>query len=118
MTVISSTSESGTNITRPTRTSSCARVSGRLTSSSRSARVWRRDLNGDGKIEMGTDQLTYLYEIVPSGTFQTSLQLDVVTLDENGIPQYLGLTEKFVDAFDTMQNFLKQDGIVQAKLYR
>ena len=73
-----------------------------------------RDLNGDGKIEMGTDQLTYLYEIVPSGTFQTSLQLDVVTLDDNGIPQYLGLTEKFVDAFDTMQNFLKQDGIEQA----
>lgn len=73
-----------------------------------------RDLNGDGKIEMNTDQLTYLYEFVPSGTFQTSLQLDVVTLDENGTPQYLGLTEKFVDAFNKMQSFLKQDGIAGA----
>lgn len=62
------------------------------------------DLNGDGKYDE-TDQLTYLGENVPCGTFQTSLQLDVVKIGDDGIPTYLGLTEKFLNAFEKLQRF-------------
>ena len=70
------------------------------------------DLNGDGKYDSENDQLAYLAEQVPNGTFQTSLELKVVDIDENGAPIYLGLSEKFVTAYDKMLAFHKNPGVV------
>lgn len=72
----------------------------------------QRDLNGDGKFDE-TDQLTFLGEYVPCGTFQTSLQLDVVRVNKDGDPEYLGLTEKFVSAFDRLQTFMAGEGNIR-----
>lgn len=70
------------------------------------------DLNGDGKLD-DTDQLTFLGEYVPCGTFQTSLQLDVVKIGSDGMPEYLGLTEKFISAFEKLQSFHAQEGVLR-----
>ena len=68
------------------------------------------DLNGDGTFDETNDQLTFLGEYVPCGTFQTALQLEVVKIGKDGTPEYLGLTEKYVSAFERLQNFMKIDG--------
>ena len=70
------------------------------------------DLNGDGTYDYENDQVAYLAEGVPNGTFQTSLELKVVDIDKDGIPQYLGLSEKFVNAFEKMKTFHKNPGII------
>lgn len=67
------------------------------------------DLNGDGKFDE-TDQLTFLGENVPCGTFQTSLQLDVVRIGKDGTPEYLGLTEKFMSAYEKLRTFHMAEG--------
>ena len=72
----------------------------------------QRDLNGDGTYDE-TDQLTFLGEYVPCGTFQTSLQLDVVRIGNDGTPEYLGLTEKFLSAFEKLQTFHAGEGIMR-----
>ena len=69
----------------------------------------QRDLNGDGKYDE-TDQLTFLGEYVPCGTFQTSLELEVVRARKDGDPEYLGLTEKFITAFDKVRTFMIGEG--------
>ena len=72
----------------------------------------QRDLNGDGTYDE-TDQLTFLGEYVPCGTFQTSLQLDVVRIGSDGTPEYLGLTEKFLSAFEKLQTFHAGEGVMR-----
>lgn len=72
----------------------------------------QRDLNGDGTYDE-TDQLTFLGEYVPCGTFQTSLQLDVVRIGNDGTPEYLGLTEKFLSAFEKLQTFQAGEGVMR-----
>ena len=72
----------------------------------------QRDLNGDGTYDE-TDQLTFLGEYVPCGTFQTSLQLDVVRIGSDGTPEYLGLTEKFLSAFEKLQIFHAGEGVMR-----
>jgi len=72
------------------------------------------DLNGDGAYDMENDQLAYLGERVPSGTFQTSLNLKVVEIDGDGMPVVLGLTEKYVDAYDKMRRFFENPGVLKS----
>ena len=72
------------------------------------------DLNGDGKFDLENDQLTFLGEYVPCGTFQTSLQLEVVKIGKDGTPEYVGLTDKFVSAFERLQNFMALDDNLRA----
>ena len=72
----------------------------------------QRDLNGDGAFDE-TDQLTFLGEYVPCGTFQTALQLDVVKVWDNGEPEYLGLTEKFLSAFERLLDFQSGEGVMR-----
>ncbi len=69
------------------------------------------DLNGDGTFKPEDDQYTYIAEAVPNGTFQTALQLEVVRIEKDGTPTYLGLTEKFASAFERLQAFNKLDGV-------
>ncbi|MBQ7982781.1 MAG: hypothetical protein IJ302_04380 [Clostridia bacterium] len=70
------------------------------------------DLNGDGTYDAENDQLAYLAEQVPNGTFQTSLELKVVQIGDDGTPEYLGLSEKFVTAYEKMLNFHKNPGVM------
>lgn len=70
------------------------------------------DLNGDGAYDAENDQLAYLAEQVPNGTFQTSLELKVVEIDDSGMPVCLGLTEKFVNAYDKMLGLHKNPGVM------
>ena len=62
------------------------------------------DLNGDS-VYNENDLLTFVGERVPCGTWQTSLGLDVVVLDEAGKPTVLGMTERFVNAYDKMSAY-------------
>ncbi len=71
------------------------------------------DLNGDGKYDAENDQLTFLGEMVPCGTFQTALELEVVKVDGSGIPEYLGLTEKFVTAYEKLYTFMQTPGNIR-----
>ncbi len=70
------------------------------------------DLNGDGKYTLEDDQLSFLAERVPAGTFQTALELKIVELDKNGTPQYIGLTERFQTAFEKLQKFYAGDDMI------
>ena len=62
------------------------------------------DLNGDSQYNE-RDLLTFVGESVPCGTWQTSLKLDVITLDASGAPTVLGMTERFVNAYDTLSAY-------------
>lgn len=70
-----------------------------------------QDLNGDGKFKLGEDQMTYVSEVVPGGTFQTTLELKVIELDENGMPQYLGLTDRFLTAYEKMATLFERKDV-------
>lgn len=72
-----------------------------------------KDLNGDGKYDKDNDQLTFIGEYVPLGTFQTSLDLKVVTIGKDGRPEYIGLTEKFISAYEKLSSFHQQEGILR-----
>ncbi|MBE6709996.1 MAG: hypothetical protein E7579_02645 [Ruminococcaceae bacterium] len=67
------------------------------------------DLNGDGTFTED-DRLTFIGEYVPNGTWQTSLDLKVVELAEDGTPVFLGLTEKFATAYEKMRSFHQSPG--------
>ncbi len=71
-----------------------------------------RDLNGDGTWTLEDDQLTYLSEAVPGGTYQTALELDVVKIADDGTPEYLGLTEKFASAYEKMATLMSRDDVL------
>ncbi|MBE6612621.1 MAG: extracellular solute-binding protein [Ruminococcaceae bacterium] len=70
-----------------------------------------RDLNGDGKWDFENDQITYLAEVVPNGTFQTALQLKIVEKNADGEIEWLGLTERFADAYEKRAAFMSGEGI-------
>ncbi|MBE6612885.1 MAG: hypothetical protein E7632_10380 [Ruminococcaceae bacterium] len=70
------------------------------------------DLNGDGAWTTDDDQLAYLFDQVPNGTFQTSFDLDVLMNNGDGMPEYLGLTEKFAAAHEKMAAYISHEGIV------
>ncbi len=70
-----------------------------------------KDLDGNGIYAPETDQMAWYSEVVPNGTFQTSLQLEVVRINDEGTPEYLGLTERFSDAYDKMYAFYQQPGV-------
>ncbi len=70
-----------------------------------------QDLNGDGKFKLGEDRMTYVSEVVPGGTFQTTLELKVIELDENGMPQYLGLTDRFLTAYEKMATLFERKDV-------
>ena len=70
------------------------------------------DLNGDGTYDADNDQLAYLAEFVPNGTFQTSLELKVVQIGKDGTPEYLGLNERFVTAYEKMLAFHQGPGVI------
>ena len=59
------------------------------------------DLNGDSTYTKN-DLLVFGGERVPCGTWQTSLGLDVITLDTSGAPIVHGMTERFVNAYDKL----------------
>lgn len=63
------------------------------------------DLDGDGKYLVGSDQLSFAGDQVPLGTFQTALQLKVVAPDSDGILTYLGLTERYENAYSKLRTF-------------
>lgn len=71
-----------------------------------------KDLNGDGNYTLEDDQLSFLAERVPAGTFQTDLELKMVELDKNGTPQYVGLTERFQTAYEKLQKFYSGDDMI------
>ncbi len=71
-----------------------------------------RDLNGDGKWEFGVDQMTFVAEGVPNGTFHTSLDLRVLDFESDGTPVWLGLTERLADAYEKHRTFMSGDGVV------
>lgn len=60
-----------------------------------------KDLNGDGEYDT-TDQLNYVGEYVPLGTFQTVLDVKIVKFNDDGVPEYIGLTEKLLTAFEKL----------------
>lgn len=70
------------------------------------------DLNGDGAYTLEDDQLSFLAERVPAGTFQTALELKMVELDKDGTPKYVGLTERFQTAFEKLQKFYSGDDMI------
>ena len=64
------------------------------------------DLNGDSTYNEN-DLLAFGGERVPCGTWQTSLGLDVITLDASGVPVVHGMTERFVNAYDKLSAYHK-----------
>ena len=70
-----------------------------------------RDLNGDSTFDFDNDQISYLAEGVPNGTFQTALNLRVVEKDKDGIPQWLGLTERYASAYEKRAAFMANAGV-------
>ena len=71
------------------------------------------DLNGDGQYTE-VDLMTFIGESVPCGTWQTSLALDVVTLDASGTPTVLGMTERFVNAYEKLSDYHQNtNGVVR-----
>jgi len=69
-----------------------------------------RDLNGDGNWTLEEDQISYLAEQVPNGTMQTSLQLKVVE-NKGGELEYVGLSEKYLTAYDKLGTMMNQAGM-------
>ncbi len=63
------------------------------------------DMNGDGQWKPEDDQITYVSEYVPGGTFQTVLELPLVEKNADGIPEFSGLTEKFAAAYEKVMAF-------------
>ena len=46
------------------------------------------------------DLLTYVGERVPMGTWQTALDLKIVQLNQDRIPECIGMSERFINAYD------------------
>jgi hypothetical protein len=63
------------------------------------------DLNGDGKIDYKNDVLGCLSEAVPNGTFQTALECGIVGYDENKLPYFTGLSERYINAYEKLYDF-------------
>ncbi len=68
------------------------------------------DLNGDGVYDETNDQLTFVGEGVPCGTFQTALELKVVNVKDGAAPEYIGLTERYITAYEKLAAFMKGEG--------
>lgn len=64
----------------------------------------RGDLDGNGKMEIDKDELGFLAEAVPNGTFQTALELPIISV-KGGKVEYLGLSEKFIKAYEKLYDF-------------
>ena len=59
-----------------------------------------QDLNGDGSIDPMTDMVGLNIDSVPFWTVQASFDLPMITLDEQGMPYTVGLTDRFAYAAD------------------
>ena len=71
-----------------------------------------QDLDGDGAYTVGTDLYgMYLHE-VSYRSMQASLDLEMIGLDEEGIPKVNDLTDPFVTAVEKMNAYLKSDGVI------
>ncbi len=70
-----------------------------------------RDLSGDGIIDDQNDQLAYVGESVPNGTFETALGLKTIERQNDGSITYLGLTERYDNAYSRMRDFHKRDDV-------
>ncbi len=70
-----------------------------------------KDINNDGKYEIGTDHFTYVAELVPGGTFQSALECSVVTRGEDGASVYLGLTDRFETAYSKISGLFDHNDV-------
>lgn len=69
----------------------------------------KADLNGDGVMKVEDDEIGFLAEYVPNGTFQTALELPVVNVSGGKI-EYLGLSERYVAAYEKLYDFNMTSG--------
>ncbi len=59
------------------------------------AKYWEQDLDGNGTIETATDRIGLSIQSTPFWAVQAAFDTPIITLDEKGIPYYVGMTEKF-----------------------
>lgn len=70
-----------------------------------------QDLNGDGTYTLGEDLYGMVIYEVPYRSMQASLDLQMIGLNEEGLPVVNDLTDSFVSAVERLNAFLKLDEV-------
>ena len=71
-----------------------------------------QDLDGDGTFTVGTDLYGALIAEVPYRSIQASLDIQSISLNEEGIPTVNPLTDKMATAHDKLSAYLKEEGVI------
>lgn len=66
------------------------------------------DINGDGKFKKEDDKFGFFACPVANRVFMTSTEMSLVTY-ENGLPSFSGLSERTVNAFDSLMKLLNKN---------
>lgn len=70
------------------------------------------DLNGDGKLDLGTDRIGYYGHGVPHRGLQTALEYQIIEYDEFGMPYIASLRDQDASLFYKVLDFVKQDNVI------
>lgn len=66
-----------------------------------------QDLNGDGKYTLGDDLYGMVLYEVPYRSLQASLDIKMVSMDENGLPTVNPISDKLASAVEKLTGYLK-----------
>lgn len=68
------------------------------------------DLNGDGRMESKDDQFGFaIQRRYPTDAFVTAFDIQLTGTDENGLPEILPLSDKYVAVFEKLNDFYYSD---------
>lgn len=69
------------------------------------------DLNGDGAITVGTDQIAYVAKHAANRAFLTSIDSSLFVIQDNGMPSFSGISERLTNAYDKFRPFLSNPSL-------
>ena len=71
------------------------------------AETGAKDLDGDGTLNINTDQYPYIYRLAANRAFLTSTGCSVIQLNDKGVPAFGPISERLFNVYEKLRPLLK-----------